>query len=54
MTTMTKGLLLGAIQLALVLSLGGKLLYDRATRPTRLGADRRLRSRAAHSRTLFE
>lgn len=33
MTTMTKGLLLGAIQLALVLSLGGKLLYDRATRP---------------------
>jgi hypothetical protein len=30
---MRKGLLLGAIQLALVLSLGGKLLYDRMTRP---------------------
>jgi hypothetical protein len=28
-----KGLLLGAIQIAIVLSLGGKLLYDRATRP---------------------
>jgi hypothetical protein len=28
-----KGLLLGAIQIALVLSLGGKLLYDRVTRP---------------------
>jgi hypothetical protein len=29
----TKALVLGAIQIALVLSLGGKLLYDRATRP---------------------
>ncbi len=28
-----KGLTLGVIQLALVASLGGKLLYDRATRP---------------------
>jgi hypothetical protein len=28
-----KGLLLAAIQIALVLSLGGKLLYDRKTRP---------------------
>jgi len=28
-----KGLLLAAIQVALVLSLGGKLLYDRMTRP---------------------
>ena len=28
-----KGLLLGAMQVALVLSLGGKLLYDRMTRP---------------------
>ena len=28
-----KGLLLAALQLALVLSLGAKLLYDRATRP---------------------
>lgn len=28
-----KGLLLAAIQLAIVLSLGAKLLYDRATRP---------------------
>lgn len=33
MSGMRKGLLVGAIQLALVLSLGGKLLYDRATRP---------------------
>jgi hypothetical protein len=30
---MRKGLLLGAIQIALVLSLGAKLLYDRKTRP---------------------
>jgi hypothetical protein len=30
---MRKGLLLAAIQIALVLSLGAKLLYDRATRP---------------------
>jgi hypothetical protein len=30
---MRKGLLLGAIQIALVLSLGAKLLYDRMTRP---------------------
>jgi hypothetical protein len=30
---MRRGLLLGAIQIALVLSLGGKLLYDRVTRP---------------------
>jgi hypothetical protein len=30
---MRKGLLLGAIQIAVVLSLGGKLLYDRMTRP---------------------
>jgi hypothetical protein len=28
-----KALLLGAIQIAIILSLGGKLLYDRATRP---------------------
>ena len=33
MTGLSKGLLLGAIQIALVLSLGGKLLYDRRTRP---------------------
>ncbi|HUJ32269.1 MAG TPA: hypothetical protein VLY23_13375 [Candidatus Acidoferrum sp.] len=33
MTAMWKGLLLGALQIALVLSLGGKLLYDRVTRP---------------------
>jgi hypothetical protein len=32
-TAMSKGLLLAAIQLALVLSLGAKLLYDRVTRP---------------------
>jgi hypothetical protein len=33
MNSRYKGLLLAAIQLALVLSLGGKLLYDRVTRP---------------------
>jgi hypothetical protein len=33
MSGMRKGLLLGAIQIALVLSLGAKLLYDRVTRP---------------------
>lgn len=33
MSGMQKGLLLGAIQIALVLSLGAKLLYDRMTRP---------------------
>ncbi|HEV3254520.1 MAG TPA: hypothetical protein VG033_08940 [Candidatus Acidoferrales bacterium] len=33
MSGIRKGLLLGAIQIALVLSLGGKLLYDRMTRP---------------------
>jgi hypothetical protein len=33
MTGMRRGLLVAAIQLALVLSLGAKLLYDRATRP---------------------
>jgi hypothetical protein len=33
MNGMRKGLLLAAIQIAIVLSLGGKLLYDRATRP---------------------
>ena len=33
MSGMRKGLLLGAIQIVLVLSLGGKLLYDRMTRP---------------------
>lgn len=33
MTALLKGLLLGAIQIALVLSLGGKLLYDRIIRP---------------------
>jgi hypothetical protein len=33
MTAMSKGLLLGAVQVILVLSLGGKLLYDRWTRP---------------------
>jgi hypothetical protein len=32
-TAIYKGLLVGAIQIALVLSLGGKLLYDRMTRP---------------------
>ena len=33
MNAVSKGLLLGAIQLLLVLSLGAKLLYDRVTRP---------------------
>ena len=33
MTPRNKGLLIAAVQLALVLSLGVKLLYDRATRP---------------------
>jgi hypothetical protein len=33
MKAMHKGLLLGAVQIVIVLSLGGKLLYDRATRP---------------------
>ena len=33
MTLTRKGLLLAALQLAIVLSLGAKLLYDRATRP---------------------
>jgi hypothetical protein len=33
MSGVRKGLLLGALQIALVLSLGGKLLYDRVTRP---------------------
>lgn len=33
MSAMRKGLLLAAVQIAIVLSLGGKLLYDRATRP---------------------
>jgi len=33
MKPLYKGLLLGAIQVALVCSLGAKLLYDRATRP---------------------
>ncbi len=33
MRAITKGLLLAAIQLALVLSIGGKLLVDRMTRP---------------------
>jgi hypothetical protein len=33
MSASRKGLLLCALQLALVLSLGGKLLYDRITRP---------------------
>lgn len=33
MTGLRKGLLLGAVQLLIVLSLGGKLLVDRATRP---------------------
>jgi hypothetical protein len=32
-TGMYKGLLVAAIQIALVLTLGGKLLYDRVTRP---------------------
>jgi hypothetical protein len=32
-TAMQKGLLLGVLQLALVFSLAGKLLYDRMTRP---------------------
>ncbi len=33
MKPLYKGLLLGVIQVALVASLGGKMLYDRATRP---------------------
>jgi hypothetical protein len=33
MTTMTKGAILGAVQLAMVLSLGGKFLIDRSTMP---------------------
>jgi hypothetical protein len=33
MSGMRKGLLLGSLQIAIVLSLGGKLLYDRVTRP---------------------
>lgn len=33
MSGIRNGLILGALHLALVLSLGGKLLYDRATRP---------------------
>lgn len=33
MSGLKKGLILAALQLLLVLSLGGKLLYDRATRP---------------------
>lgn len=33
MSALSKGLLLGALQLLLVLSLGAKLLYDRVTRP---------------------
>ena len=33
MTTISKSVALGAIQLAMVLSLGGKLLIDRATMP---------------------
>ena len=33
MTSLLKGLIVAAVQLALVASLGAKLLYDRATRP---------------------
>lgn len=33
MNAMNKGILLGAIQIVVVLSLGAKLLYDRVTRP---------------------
>jgi hypothetical protein len=33
MTTMQKGLVLAALECAMVLSLTGKLLYDRSTRP---------------------
>ena len=33
MTPLTKGLVLGGVQVAMVLSLGGKLLVDRATQP---------------------
>lgn len=33
MSSFAKALVLGAIQIAIVLSLGGKLLYDRSTRP---------------------
>ncbi len=33
MTTMLKGAILGAVQLAMVLSLGGKFLIDRSTMP---------------------
>lgn len=33
MSTTKKGVLLGVVELLIVLSLGGKLLYDRMTRP---------------------
>jgi len=33
MTTMTKGAILGAVHVAMVLSLGGKMLIDRSTLP---------------------
>ena len=33
MSSLSKGLILGVIHLALVVSVGGKMLYDRATRP---------------------
>lgn len=33
MNTVSRGLVVGAVQIALVLSLGAKLLYDRVTRP---------------------
>ena len=33
MTPLVKGLVVAALHLAIVASLGGKLLYDRATRP---------------------
>lgn len=33
MTPLARGLLVGALHLAIVASLGAKLLYDRATRP---------------------
>jgi hypothetical protein len=33
MTSMTKGVILGAVQVAMILSLGGKMLIDRSTLP---------------------
>jgi hypothetical protein len=52
MSASRKGLLLAALQLALVLSLGGKLLFDRMTRP-RVWVLAAIRSRIAHSGQLI-